>query len=127
MQQLPEQKRPQKRLEFVDTELLGDKKNVSVFKKAAYAFGVGLGFFIILPLLPEVGDPVKSKLMINLFHTISLCMILYAVAVCVAFFFMRSNLKFIMFLLNWVFIPSFAIWAVMQGYNILTATGGTAP
>ncbi len=127
MQQLPEQKRPQKRLEYVDVELLGNKKNVSVFKKAAYAFGVGFGFFIILPLLPDVGDPVKSKLMINLFHTISICMILYSVDVGVAFFFMRSNLKFIMFLLNWVVVPSFGIWAVMQGYDILTATGGATP
>lgn len=125
MQHLPEQKRARKQLEYVDTELLGQKQNVKVFKKAAYGFGVGIGFLLVLPLLPDMGDSTKSKAMLDLFHTLSLGMIFYAGAITLGYFFLRSQIKFIMFALNWIYLPSFGIWAATQGYGILTGGSGS--
>ena len=124
MQQIPEQKRPKKQLEYVDTELLGQKENVRVFKKAAYGFGVGIGFLLVLPLLPDMEDSKKAGDMVDLFHTMSIGMIFYAGAITLGYFFLRSQIKFIMFALNWIYLPTFGIWAATQGYGILTGGGG---
>ncbi len=120
MQQLPEQEKRRKEIQFVDVDLLGKKQNIKCFKSAAYAMGFGVGFLILSPLLPDIGDKEKSSAMADLYQSVSLCMIAYALTVTVGFFFFRKNIPFIMFVLNWFVVPTLCIWAVMEGYGIIT-------
>ena len=120
MQQLPEQEKRRKEIQFVDVDLLGKKQNIKCFKSAAYAMGFGVGFLILSPLLPDIGDKEKSSAMADLYQSVSLCMIAYALTVTVGFFFFRKNIPFIMFVLNWFVVPTLCIWAVMEGCGIIT-------
>lgn len=120
MQQLSEQERRRKEIQYVDVDLLGKKQNVKCFKSAAYAMGFGVGFLILSPFLPDVGEEKKSEAMVDLYQSVSFWMIAYAIAVTISFFFFRKNIPFIMFILNWFAIPTVALWAMIEGYGIIT-------
>ena len=105
---------------YIDEELLRDKQGKKVFKAAAYSMGIGVGFFIVQPLLPDIGDKEKSDAMMNIFQTIALLMIGYSASLTLAFFFFRSNVKLVLFMLNWVLVPLVGLWCVTEGYKVLT-------
>ncbi|PZO82704.1 MAG: hypothetical protein DI626_09810 [Micavibrio aeruginosavorus] len=104
----------------VDEDMLKNKLYRKVFRTIAYCTGIGIGLMVLLPILPESGHLAKEEGIKDLFLTIGAFLLIYAVGMLVAFMFLRDALKPILFLMNWVVIPSAAIWCVMEGHRIIT-------
>ncbi len=115
----PVRQKQAKQMEYYDTELLG-KKNRKAFKSAAYAFGIAIGFLLMSPLLPEMGNnKEQSEALLSAFRDIAFWMIGYAVATGVAFIFFRKDVYKILTILNWVVVPTIGISAFMEISGIL--------
>lgn len=104
----------------IDEELMGHKGRKS-FKSAAYSFGLAIGFLLLAPLVPEIGDPQKQIEIMKIFSSTALWMIGYSVVITLAFFFLRAYVNGIISILNWFFVPTVLIWALYDIYNLLTA------
>lgn len=102
------------KLKYVDEDLLVNKIGRKAFKRAAYAIGLAVGFFLLSPFLPDVGNKEKQDAIIGAFHVLALWLILYGALITVTFFFMREKLKLVMFILNWFVIPTVALKAVID-------------
>lgn len=114
------QSNPQRRqFDYVDTEVLS-KQNRKAFKSAAYAMGIAIGLFLVQPMLPEISEKSRQEQLIHLFDLASLSLFLYAAAITATFFFFRSNLKPILFVLNWVVLPTILFWIAGEGYGVFT-------
>ncbi len=104
----------------VDTELLVNKENKKYFKMAAYSMGVGLACVILLPLLSGLGgDEAKSEALSTIFFYIGLALIAHAVVITFSFFFLRQSIKLVLFMLNWLILPTVGIWAVLEAIDVL--------
>lgn len=112
-------KQKQRNLSYVDSEVLS-KEYRKAFKSAAYAMGIAIGLLILRPMIFEIGSPEQHAKFMGLFGTMAMLMFLYSAAIAVTFFFFRSNLKPVLFLLNFFVAPSILIWAFMEGNSILT-------
>lgn len=112
------QKQPEK-LKYVDEELLVDKTGRRAFKSAAYSVGIAVGFLILSPLLPEMGGPEKHEAIVSALRGIAFWMIGYALAVTIAFFFVRAHVKKVLFILNWIVVPMIAITVFLEIKDIL--------
>lgn len=117
---IEQQERRRDRLATVDEELLGHKENKKLFRAAAYSMGLGIGFLFLIPLLPDIGDEAKAEAMAHVFNVISYLMIGYSLAVTFSFFFLRANIKLVMFMLNWILVPMVGLWCLTTGYKIIT-------
>ena len=100
-------------LSVVDEELLVRKENKKVFKKVAYGAGIGVGFFLILPILPEIGDEAKSDAIKHIFSVFAATMIFYSIALTFSFFLLRDNIKLVLLMLNWIVLPMVGLWGLM--------------
>lgn len=107
---------------LVDEDILQNKLYRKVFRTIAYAAGVGIGFLVLMPILPDGGHEAKEDAMKHLFLMISVFLIIYALGMTFAMVFLRDAIKPILFLMNWVVIPSAAIWCVMEGHRIITGS-----
>lgn len=104
----------------VDTDLLVHKQNKKIFKMAAYSMGVGLACVILLPLLSGISsDEAKSDALSTIFFYIGLALIGHSVVIAFSFFFLRENIKLVLFMLNWLILPTIGIWAVMEAMDVL--------
>ena len=109
-----------RRAAYIDEQLMADRTGRKAFKSSAYSLGIGIGFLILSPLLPDFGDPERSKAMFGVFRTVALWMVGYSLVVALGFFFARDKIKMILGILNWIIIPTIGIWAVMEISGILT-------
>lgn len=107
-----------KSFDYVDTEIMS-KNNRKAFKSAAHSMGIAVGLFLLKPFLPEIGSPEKHEQMMHLFNMTALMLFLYSIAIAIVFFFLRSNLKPLLFILNFFVAPSIVLWVFTQGYSIL--------
>lgn len=105
---------------IVDEDLLQNKQNRRIFRAAAYSMGLGVGFMLLLPILPDIEDSVKDARMEEIFHQIAFTLISYSVAISLGFFFLREHIGLVRFLLNWVLIPTAAIYFLTDAYNVIT-------
>ncbi len=121
MQYEPIHQKKAKETAYIDEELMG-KKNRKAFKSAAYSFGLGIGFLVLSPLLPEMGTKEKSDALMSVFRVIAMWMIFYSAATGVAFIFFRKSVKMVLMLLNWFLVPSLAIWGFMEISGILSGS-----
>lgn len=103
----------------VDTDLLIHKENKKLFKMAAYSMGVGIACVILLPLLSGIGDKEKSEALSTIFFYIGLTLIAHSVVIAFSFFFLRQNIKLVLFMLNWLILPTVGIWAVLEAIEVL--------
>lgn len=115
------QKKRRHDLSVVDEQLLLHRENRKLFKAVAYGFGIGLGFLILSPLLPDIGNKEKSDAMIAVFNRVAIYMIAYAGIITFSFFFLRAHMKLVLFILNWLVLPTVGLWAFMEGYKVLTS------
>ena len=97
----------------VDEELLLNKFNKKLFRKVAYGFGIGVGLFILIPILPEIIDEQKSGEIKSIFSVFAVSLILYSIVISFSFFFLRSHIKLVLFMLNWFIMPMIGIWGVV--------------
>ncbi len=105
---------------IVDEELLVNKQNKKIFRMAAYSMGVGIACVILLPLLSNIGgDSAKSEALNTVFLYIGLALIMNALVIAFSFFFLRQNIKLVLFMLNWLILPTAGIWAVLEAIDIL--------
>lgn len=105
---------------IVDEDLLVNKRNKKLFKMAAYSMGVGLACVILLPLLSSIGgDEAKSDALSTIFFYIGLALIAHALVIAFSFFFLRENIKLVLFMLNWLIMPTVGIWAVLEAIDVL--------
>ncbi len=104
----------------IDEELMGHKGRKS-FKSAAYSFGLAIGFLLLAPLMPEIGDTQKQAAITAIFYSTALWMIGYSVVITLAFFFLRAYVNGIISIMNWFFVPTIILWALYDIYNLLTA------
>ncbi len=109
---------------YIDEELMGNKVGRKVFKSSAYSLGIAIGFLILSPLLPEIGDKEQSEAMFGLFHVLAYWMIAYSIVVAVSFLFLRPKINMILMMLNWMLMPMIAIWALLQIKDILSGHAG---
>lgn len=103
----------------VDEELLVNKRNKKIFKSVAYAMGLGIGFMILIPILPSIGDEAKQDAMEYIYFVLSYSMIAYSFSLALGFFFLRPYVGLVSFMLNWVIMPGVGLWAVMAGYKVI--------
>lgn len=109
-----------KSFDFVDTELLGNREYAKAFRQMAYAIGAGAGFLLLLPTLPDIkGEEYRINEMLWLYAAISGFFISYAIIMGATLKFVRGFLPTVQFTLNWMMVPSAAIWFVMEGYRII--------
>lgn len=109
-----------KNLDVVDQDLLINKENKSTFKAAAYSMGLGIGFLLLIPILPDIGNEERQRGMIDIFTRLSYLLVGYSLALAFGFFLLRPNIGLIKFILNWIVIPTAGLWAVIEGYKVLT-------
>ena len=106
---------------YIDEELLVDKTGRKVFKSSAYSMGIAIGFLILSPILPAMGDTAEqSAAMLSVFRTLAIWMIAYSVIVAFSFLFLRSKIKMILMMLNWFLMPSVVLWGILEIKDILT-------
>lgn len=115
---MPQQKR-RINLDTVDQELLVNKQNKKVFKNVAYAMGIGVGFMLVMPILPDIGDEAKQDGMEAIYFVISYSLIAYSISLALGFFFLRPYVGLVAFILNWVVMPIVGLWAVTEGYKVI--------
>lgn len=111
--------RPPEKLKYVDEELLVDKTGRRAFKSAAYSVGIAIGFLILSPLLPEMGPEGRDGEVVAALRGVAYWMIAYALAVTLAFFFVRKHVKIVLFMLNWLVLPAVAINTFLDIQDIL--------
>ena len=116
---MPQQSR-RRNLDVVDQELLGNKQNKKIFKNIAYAMGVGIGFILLIPMLPDIGDEAKQEGMEAIYFIISYTLMVYSISLGLGFFFLRPYVALVAFILNWVVMPMVGIWALVEGYKVIS-------
>lgn len=97
----------------VDEELLLNKFNKKLFKKVAYGFGIGVGLFFLIPILPEIVDETKSDEIKSIFSVFAVSLVVYSMAISFSFFFLRAHIKIVLFMLNWFIMPMVGLWGVL--------------
>jgi hypothetical protein len=108
---------------YIDEELMIDKTGRKVFKSSAYSMGIAIGFLILSPILPTMGDTAEqSAAMLSIFRTLAVWMIAYSVVVAFSFLFLRSKIKMILMMLNWFLMPSVVLWGILEIKDILTGS-----
>lgn len=107
-------------LKYVDEELLVDKTGRKAFKSAAYSVGISAGFLLLSLFLPAMGPEGKGDEIISVFRSLAFWMIGYALAVTIAFLFVRRHVKIVLFMLNWFFAPAVVINALLDIKNIIS-------
>jgi|GEM_PF-4630830 len=105
----------------IDEELLVDRIGRKVFKSSAYSMGLAIGFLILSPILPAMGDTAEQSAdMLGVFRTLAVWMIAYSIIVAFSFLFLRSKVKMILMMLNWFLMPSVVLWGILEIKDILT-------
>lgn len=106
---------------YIDEQLMVDRTGRKVFKSSAYSMGIAVGFLILSPLLPDMGETAEqSAELVSVFRTLAVWMIVYAVAVAMGFIFLRSKIKMILLMLNLIIAPTIILWGVFEIKDILT-------
>lgn len=106
---------------YIDEELMVDRTGRKVFKSSAYSMGIAIGFLILSPILPAMGDTAEqSDAMLGVFRTLAVWMIAYSIIVAFSFIFLRSKVKMILMMLNWFLMPSVVLWGILEIKDILT-------
>ncbi|HEU4839258.1 MAG TPA: hypothetical protein VFS88_07605 [Micavibrio sp.] len=119
---VPQKKRHEE--SYIDEQLMADKTGRKVFKSSAYSMGIAVGFLILSPLLPDMGETAEqSEAMVSVFRSLALWMIAYSIIVAVSFLFLRSKIKMILMMLNWFLMPGVVLWGVFEIKDILTGGG----
>ena len=103
----------------VDEELLVNKRNKKIFKSVAYAMGLGIGFMILIPILPGIDDESKQAAMEYIYFVLAYSMMGYSIALALGFFFLRPYVGLVSFMLNWVIMPGVGLWAIISGYKAI--------
>lgn len=96
-----------------------DKKIHKIIKRSAIAFGAGLGFFFMIPILPDIADKEKMSEMRELFSLTGLSVAGYGVFMAIAIFFFRNRILMVDALMNWFIVPSYGLWFAFEAYKIL--------
>lgn len=102
-----------------DKERKKEKKIAAISRNAAMSVGIGVGFFVLVPLLPEIGNEVKADAMKGLFASVAMAMIGYGAILLLAVMFARSKSTLIAGLMSWFVAPSIAVWFLMEAMDIL--------
>ncbi|MEM6781669.1 MAG: hypothetical protein AAF569_07380 [Pseudomonadota bacterium] len=102
-----------------DKDRKRDKKIGKILHRSAVAFGVGIGFLILVPFLPEISDEQKMNDMKDLFRLTGFSIVFYGAIMAAVIFFMRDKAIFFNGLMNWFIVPSYAIWFGMEAFTIL--------
>ncbi|PZQ46556.1 MAG: hypothetical protein DI551_04940 [Micavibrio aeruginosavorus] len=118
--QLPEQKYPDNKFKFVDTDLLGEKQNARAFRGAAYSIGIGAGFLILSPFLPKFEGQPQINQMVDLIFVMAIWMVAYAAVVIFTYLKSRKSMKYVLFMLNWFLIPTFGLWFILRVMDIFS-------
>lgn len=115
------EQKQRRRESAIDEELLVDRTGRKVFKSSAYSMGIAIGFLILSPILPAMGDTAEqSAEMLSVFRTLALSMIAYSVVVAFVFLFLRPKVKMVLMMLNWFLMPTVVIWGILEIKDILT-------
>ncbi len=115
------EQKQRRRESAIDEELLVDRTGRKVFKSSAYSMGIAIGFLILSPILPAMGDTAEqSAEMLSVFRTLALWMIAYSVVVAFVFLFLRPKVKMVLMMLNWFLMPTVVIWGILEIKDILT-------
>ena len=117
--ELPEQKYANNKFKYVDTELLGDKQNSKAFRGAAYTMGIAAAFIFLSIILPTFENKRVAD-MVELIRSLAWWMTGYAAIVVFAYFRLRKNMKFILFLLNWFMVPTIGLWFILRVADIFS-------
>lgn len=115
------EQKDRRRESAIDEELFADKTGRKVFKSSAYSMGLAVGFLILSPLIPDMGEtPEQSAAFVSVFRTMAVWMIAYSIAVAFSFLFLRPKIKMILMMLNWFIMPGVVLWGVLEIKDILT-------
>lgn len=113
--------KPPEKLKYVDEDLLVDRTGRKAFRAAAYSMGIAIGFIILSPFLPDLGDTnEQSDQIIGVFRMVAFWMIGYSITVAFSFFFMRPRIKAVLFILNWIVMPAVVLNAILSIKDIMS-------
>ena len=97
-----------------------EKKINAIIKRAVISLGAGIGFMILLPFLPHISNEQQMLALKGLFFAAALAVIIYGIIIIIANIFVQKHiLKFDM-LMNWVIVPTYALWFTIETYKILS-------
>lgn len=105
--------------ELANKERKREKKIYKILKRSAIAVGVGIGFVVMIPFLPDIADEDKMVEMRELFSLTGMSVAGYGVFMTLVIFFMRNRILMVDALMNWFIVPSYGLWFAFEAYNIL--------
>ena len=104
---------------LAEKERKRDKKIAKIMKRAAISVGVGLGFIILLPFLPEISDTEKMDDMKDLLSLTGMSIVGYGALMTLTVFFFRKHTLVVDGLMNWLVVPTYGLWFAMEAYKVL--------
>ena len=119
MIELPEQSAARRGRDFVDTQMLGEKQSSRAFRGAAYTIGIALGCLVLSLIVPTFEDKRVGD-MVELIRVTAFWMLGYAAIVVFAYVKMRAQMRAVLFLLNWILVPTFGVWFILRVMDIFS-------
>ncbi len=96
-----------------------EKKIFKILKRSSIFIGVGFGFLILIPFLPDIADNEKQLAIKNLFFLSAKSVVAYGVLMCLTVFFLRNKALLIDSLMNFFIVPTYVLWFAYEAYAIL--------
>ena len=103
-----------------EREIKREKRVKKVLRGCAVYAGVGLGFYILTMIVPEIADEQKAQQMKGLFTLTALSLMVYGCLMVIAFLAIRDRILIIHTIMNWFIIPSYAVWFAYEAYKALS-------
>lgn len=102
-----------------EKERARDKKIAKIMKRSAIAVGAGLGLFFLTFILPEISDREKMTAMKSLLSHTGLSVAGYGGIMTMVVFFLRPRALMADGLMNWLIVPTYALWFAFEAYKVL--------
>ena len=102
-----------------DKELKKEKKIGKIGRNAAVSIGLGLGFLVLTPSLPDIDNEAKTDAMKGLFANLAIMMISYGAVLLLSVVFVRNKAQLIAGIMSWFVAPSLALWFCMEVMDVL--------
>jgi site-specific recombinase len=102
-----------------EKERARDKKIAKIMKRAGIALGAGFALFFLTFILPEISDKEKMGAMKTLLSHTGLSVAVYGGIMSLVVFFLRPRALLADGLMNWLVVPSYALWFAFEAYKVL--------